>query len=114
MQIDWSRLDMYEVYSEGEVYLISHASEQLRDRYRCVDFGDGLCCNFRDDGSSDDEWWPDTFMRERPNGRLISAAPELLEALEALLDPSSADPDKFPRLSDIHVFARNAIAKATT
>ena len=57
------------------------------------------------------DWFADI---DHPDARLIAAAPELLEALEALLDPSSADPDKFPRHSDIHVFARNAIAKATT
>ena len=114
MQIDWSRLDLYEVYSEGEVYLISHASEQLRDRYRCVDFGDGLCCNFRDDGSSDDEWWPDTFMRERPNGRLISAAPELLEAAQKALNYIANTESELGVTLESGDALRAAVAKATT
>jgi hypothetical protein len=56
---------------------------------------------------------PETIapVKNRANARLIAAAPELLEALEALLDRDPAPP--LEKIGAVYVNARAAIAKAT-
>jgi hypothetical protein len=55
---------------------------------------------------------PETIapVKNRANARLISAAPDLLEALEALLDRDPAPP--LEKIGAVYVNARAAIAKA--
>jgi len=55
---------------------------------------------------------PETIapVKNRANARLIAAAPELLEALEALLNRDLAPP--LEKIGAVYVNARAAIAKA--
>jgi hypothetical protein len=55
---------------------------------------------------------PETIapVKNRANARLISAAPELLAALEALIDRDPAPP--LEKIGAVYVNARAAIAKA--
>lgn len=55
--------------------------------------------------------WVNKFPAEA-NARLISAAPELLEALEAFIDLGIMENDNWPELVSALTGARAAIAKA--
>lgn len=82
------------------------------------EYGPKENCSFAIKGPPLDEYLPgiqlatvvsDCVDGHEANARLIAAAPDLLEALEALLDYAESGWDHFP---DCAINARKAIAKA--